>query len=160
MLSRGEPIQRIRHTQRCHVQFLDGIAQVQANRRQHLIIPRAAQVNAPTRRADPVREPLFEGGLTVLVYQLDPPLAAGVLLADRSESGADCGQVGIRQKLLSVEHLSVRNRTAHVITDQTLIECVILPSRVLKYSVIEGSTLVPETTHVSRWAQRSAARRG
>ncbi len=159
MLSRGESIQGVRHVQSTGVQLLNGVAEVQANCRQHLIVTRATEVDASARRADPLRKALLESRLTVLVHQLDAPLAALVLLADRREPIADRGQVRIRQKFLGIEHLGVRDRRSHVIADQSLVERVVFASRVLKYAVIEGRTLVPQASHISWWTPRSAARR-
>src|SRR6185437_16633169 len=117
-------------------------------------------MNPAAGRADALRQALLECGLAVLVDQLDAPLAALVLLTDRAEARANRSQIRIRQQLLLIEHLGVRDRGADVIANQALIERVVFARRVLQYTVVQGSPFIPQSCHVSpRAASRSAARR-
>src|SRR5215469_3700524 len=97
--------------------------------------------------ADARRKPPLERGLPVLVRELDVPGAARMLGADLAEGSANGGEVGIRQQLLAVQHLGVRDRGAHVVRHEPLIECVVLAGGEAQHPLIEGRALVPQPRH-------------
>ena len=75
------------------------VQQVQAQRRQHLVVARAAEMHAAAGRADARGEALLERGLAVLVGELDLPLARGVFGGQRAQALANGGQVRIAEQL-------------------------------------------------------------
>ena len=91
--ARRQLIERVSDT--CHgfAQLIDRIAQIQTQRRQHLIVARAAEMHAAASRADARGEPLFERGLAIFVGELDFPRAGRMLRADRFEPVADGHEV-------------------------------------------------------------------
>ena len=128
-------------------QFLGGIAQVEAQRGEHLVVARAAEMHAPARCPDERGQPALERGLAVLVLQCDPPLALGVGGGERLEPLLDGLAVGVGEQPLRVQHLRVRDRGAGVVGDQTLVERVVLARREREHALIERRALVPEAAH-------------
>ncbi len=158
MLPGPQSLQRLGYLQRAGVQSFDDVAEVQPYRGQHLVVARAAEMHAPAGCADARRETLFESCLAVLVRQLDVPFAALVLGRDCREPRANRIQIRLREQFLCVEHLRMRYRCPHVVTDQALIQRVVLAGRVLKHTVVQRRTLVPEASHVRRMSARFVAR--
>ncbi len=59
-------------------ELADRVPQVQAQRDQHLVVARAAEMHAAAGLADALREPPLERAVRVLVRELDLPLARRV----------------------------------------------------------------------------------
>ena len=85
---RREFVQRVDDRLGTGAQRLDDVAQVQPQRHEHLVVARAAEVDAPAERAELRRQQALERGLAVLVLERDAPLAARVRRADLLERGA------------------------------------------------------------------------
>src|SRR5688572_5639827 len=65
-------------------------------------------------------------------------------------------EISSRQQALRTEHLRMRNRSACVVLDQTIVERVILAGGVPKYPFVERRAFVPKTTHACCSAGLSA----
>ena len=65
-------------------------------------------MHSPTGSTNPGSQSLLQRGLTILVFEGNVPLAPRILLANRSQPGADNRQILGRQQLLSMEHLNMR----------------------------------------------------
>ena len=98
-------------------------------------------------RADARREVPLERGVTVLVRELDVPGAARVLGGERAQGRADRGEIVRRQQPLRVQHRGVRDRGAHVVRHQPLIERVVFAGAVAQHPLIERRALVPQAAH-------------
>ena len=104
----------------------------------------------PPGFADALGQAVFERCLAVLVLERDAPFAARVLVADRL-SPRECASRSVRgQQLRAVQHLRVRDRGAHVIEHQALVERMVLAGRVLQHALIERRALVPQPAHAVR----------
>ena len=125
----------------------DDVAQVQAHGREHLVVARAPEVDAAAGLADALGEAPLERRVTVLVGELDVPGAARMLLGERAERRRQLREVGVREQPLRVEHLRVRERGAHVVGHEALIEGEVLAGRVAQHALIERCALVPQATH-------------
>ena len=128
-------------------ELADRVAQVEAQRDEHLVVARAAEMHAPARFADPLGEPALERAVHVLVRELDRPLARGVLRGERLEAVADRRAVGGREQTLGLEHPRVRDRRAHVVGHEPLVEHVILARGEAQDPLVERQTFVPEARH-------------
>jgi len=104
-------------------------------------------MHATAGGADSRGEPLLERGLTVFIGELDFPLAVRVLSADRRQSVANCVQIRVGQQFLGIEHLGVRDRSAHVVFDQAFIERVVVARGVREHPLVEIDAFVPEPAH-------------
>src|SRR5690606_36871087 len=74
----GEGTERRGGIENARSERLDGISQIQAQRREHLIVARASEMHSLARFADPRREQRLERRLSVLVLWRHAPLAACV----------------------------------------------------------------------------------
>jgi hypothetical protein len=119
------------------------VEQVQPQRGQHLVVARTAKMHATAGGADARCQPLLEGGLAVLVREFDFPFARGMLIAERLQSGTNGREIGIAQECGGIQHLGVRDRSAHVIPDQPCIEGVVVPRRVPEHTIVRGACLCP-----------------
>ena len=72
-----------------------------------------------------------------------------VLLAERREPIADQLQIPGRQQPLRVQHVGMRDRGAHVVAHQALIERMVFPGGVLQHPRIERRALVPQPCHAA-----------
>jgi len=68
------------------VQFLDHVAQVQSQRREHLVVARSTQMNAARACADALRQALLKRRVPILIGKLDAPLSAGMFLRQSGEA--------------------------------------------------------------------------
>ena len=147
-VARGQRFERIRHRRRAAPQFLGGIAQVQAQGGEHLIVARAAGMQAPAGRADARRQQILDRGLAILLFERDAPAPERMLLADGRQGLANRLEVRRRQQPLSREHFRVRDRGSDVVAHQPIVQNMIVPRRVGEYACVERSSLVPEPRHV------------
>jgi hypothetical protein len=95
-LARGEGLECGGHLERTGAQQRDRIAQVQPQGGEHLVIARTPEVDARPGSAAARGQVPLERGLTVLVGELDVPLAARVLGGERAERLAQRGEVARR----------------------------------------------------------------
>src|SRR2546429_8822371 len=79
-LARGELIERGGDREYAGGERIQRLEQIQPQRREHLVVARAPEVNAPARRSDALGEAPLERRLAVLVGELDAPLPARVAL--------------------------------------------------------------------------------
>ena len=129
------------------MQRLRRIAQVQPQRGEHLIVARAARVQASAGGADALRQPILDGGLAILLFERDAPLAARMLLADGCERVANGAMIRRRQKALLRQHVGMRDRGLDVVAHQPVVEEMVLARRVGEHALIERGALVPEARH-------------
>jgi hypothetical protein len=78
------------------------------------------------------------------------PLTARMLLAERGQAEPDYLQIVGGQQLLRMQHFNMRQRCGHVITDQPLVEGIVLARRVLQHTAVEWRALVPQPAHGPR----------
>ena len=123
------------------------VPQVEAQRRQDLVVPRPPEVQAPAGLADGLRQAGFERRVRVLVLERDLPLAAGETVRERLEALTDRGAVIVADQSLCREHLGMRDGATHVVRHEARIESVIFARRVAEYALVERQTLVPEAAH-------------
>src|SRR5271170_12448 len=114
-------------------------------------------MNALASFTDALREPPLERRLPVFIGELDAPLPVRVLFAETLQGRADGLQIAGRQQPLRAEHARMRDRSAHVIGDQPLVQRVILAGGELKYPLVERCAFIPESCHASSMAVRPAA---
>ena len=146
-VARRQSVERRRHRQRTVVQGLRRVAQVQAQRGEHLIVARAPGVQASAGRADSRRQQILDGRLAILLFERDAPFAARMLLADRLERLADRREIRGRQQPLLPQHLGVRDGGLNVVAHQAVVEQMILAGRVREHALIERRPLVPQSRH-------------
>ena len=146
-LAVGERFERLRDGLRATGDVLGGVAQVEAQRREHLVVARAAKVHPPAGVADARRQPALERGLAVLIGELDPPSALGVRGGERFQPVLDGFEVGGAQQPLRVQHLRMRDAGARVVGDQTVIERVVFACGPGEHPLIERCAFVPEAAH-------------
>src|SRR6185503_20889853 len=120
-----------------------------SDRGEYLIVTRAPQVHTATGGSDPLGQSPLERCLTILVSELDVPQPTGMLVGQGRQSVTDLLEIARRQQPFRMEHLRVRNRSAHVITHQALIETVVLASRVAQHPIVERRSLIPEACHLT-----------
>ncbi len=125
------------------------LAHVQAQGGEHLVIARAAQMNARAGRANALGQASFECGLAILVAELDAPLPARVRRRQRLESRTDRRAVGRAKQALRLKHLCVGDGRAHVVGHQAFIECVVLAGGESQHPLIERCALVPQSAHAA-----------
>ena len=145
--ARRERIERVGHRGRARAQLLDGVAQVEAQRREHLVVARAAEVHPPAGLANSRGKALLERGLPVFVGELDVPLAARVGCAEGEQAAFDRAVIGVGQELLCAQHRGMRDRRRDVVAHEPLIERVVLARRVGEDARVERRALVPEACH-------------
>ena len=75
------------------------IPQIQAQRREHLIIARAAGMQTAAGRADALGQTILDRGLAILLVERDAPLALRMFLADGRERVVDRPMIRRRQKV-------------------------------------------------------------
>jgi len=92
-LPQCQRIEGIGHGRRPLAQGFRGVAHVQPQGGQHLIVARAARMQASARRTDARREQILDRGLTIFIFQADVPLPRRVLIADRSQRLANQGEI-------------------------------------------------------------------
>ena len=80
--ARAERIERIRDRARSRAELLDGIAQIETDRGQHLVVARATQMQAAAGRSDSLDQQILERCLAILLFQRHAPLAARMRSAD------------------------------------------------------------------------------
>ena len=119
------------------VDLVDRGEQIQAQRGQHLVVTRAAEVQSPAGRADRGDQAILDRGVCVFVVQLDVPLAASMACADRREALDDVGTVFLGQESLRRKHLGVCDRAADVEFDEAFVEQVIFTRRVAQDLLIQ-----------------------
>ena len=127
----------------------DLVLHPEPERREHLVVPRAPEVDPPAGLADARREPALERRVHILVGELDPPEALLVLGGERREPGFDRREVGCRQEPLVAQHRGVRDRRPDVVNDQAIVEQRVLAGGVGEHLLVERLALVPETAHVA-----------
>ncbi len=113
------------------------VAQVEAQRRQHLVVARAAEVEARARFADRRGEAALERGVDVLVAELDLPVAGGMGGGERGQPVANRRDQGCGQQPNLAEHLGMGDRSAHVVRHQASVEPVILAGGVAQHPLVE-----------------------
>ena len=146
-LAGGQPLERVGHRQRARLDRARGLEHVEPQGREHLIIARAAGMQAPAGGADPRRQTVLEGGLAILLIEGDAPAAGGMLGADGHERGLDGGQVCGAQQCAFVQHAGMGDRGAHVVGHQPVVETMVIARRVLEHAGVQGRALVPEPRH-------------
>jgi hypothetical protein len=145
----GERLERRGYRMRTVGEFLDRIAQVQAQRREHLIVARTAGMQARAGLAHLASEQGLECGLSVLELERHGPVAARMPGSDFLEPSGDGGEIRVVQETGVVQHPGVRDGGAHVVGDETVVEGVVLAGRVVEHPLIERCALVPESSHRS-----------
>ena len=128
-------------------QRLDGIPQVQAQRCEHLVVARPARVQSRAGLADPPREQCFERGLAILQLERNRPLATGMAIRNVLQSVANHDEVGLREQAALVQHFGVRDRSAHVVGHEAVVERVVFAGREAQHALIQWRALVPESCH-------------
>ncbi len=146
-LARGECLESRRTAFRTGGELHRRLAQVEPQRRQHLIVARASEVDARAGRADARGEMSLERRLPVLVVELDPPQSAGVLVGECAEPGADRLEVGGADQALRAQHLRVRDRGGDIVAHQPLVQRVVLAGGVFQDARIERRPRVPQPPH-------------
>ena len=68
---------------------LHDVAQIEPQRRQHLVVARAAEVQPPATLTDARGEQVFERGLPVFLIERDMPLAALMRSSDLGQCFAN-----------------------------------------------------------------------
>ena len=99
--------------------------------------------------ADALGETPLERAVRVLVRELDRPFAGRVRSREGLEAGADRGAIGGAEQALLREHARVRDRRAHVVRDEALVEAMILAGREAQDLIVERQAFVPEARHGS-----------
>ena len=137
-----------------------GVAQIQPQRREHLVVARAARVQAAAGRADARGQPRSRCAVwqssSSSVMRHSP---RGMRGADAPQRIADRREVRRRQQPLRVQHLARARSRPDVVAHQPLVEQVVLAGRVREYARIERRALVPQARHAVA-AAAAAARPG
>ena len=81
--------------------------------------------------------------MAILVLERDLPFAGGVLGRQRFETAANGREIAGRKEPGSVEHLGVRDRRRHIVSNQSIIEKVIVAGGETQHALVQGLTLVP-----------------
>jgi hypothetical protein len=148
-LARAQVVQRGNNRGDAGLELGHCIFQVQAQRREHLVVARSSEVHALAGFADALDQQILQSRLPVLVLELHAPLAARVRPADLAQALRDGGKIVGRDQALQVEHFRVRDRCAHVIGHETIVERMIFAGRVTQHALVEIRSLVPQPTHIS-----------
>ena len=125
------------------------VAQIEAQRREHLVVARPARVQTPAGRAELLREPGLERGLAILELERDPPLAARMRRTDLAQRVAYCSAVRGGQNSAGVQRLGVRDRGLDVVGHEPIVERVVFARRELEHPAVERRALVPEPRHAA-----------
>ena len=157
-LARAHVVQRGSNRSDAGLELSDCILQVQAQRRQHLVVARTPEMHALAGFADTLDQHVLQRRLPVLVLELHAPLAARVRPADLAQALRDGRKVVGRDQSLQVEHFRVRDRCAHVIGHETIVERMIFAGRVTQHALVEIRSLVPQPAHISRAVPPATAR--
>ncbi len=104
-------------------------------------------MDAAPGRAQACGQVALERGVHVLVGELDVPATAGVLGGQLVERRAHAGELVRAEQALRVQHLGVRQRGAHIVGHETLIEREVLARAVAEHLRIERHALVPQPRH-------------
>jgi hypothetical protein len=157
-LARSEIVQRLRDRRHPSCELAHRILQVQPQRREHLIVARTSEVHALAGVADARDQQILERRLSILVLEPHVPFAARMLGCDLAQTALDRRKIFGAQQPLCMQHLGVRDRCAHVIGDQSVVERVIFAGRVTQHTLVETRALVPQPAHVSCAARQATAR--
>jgi hypothetical protein len=147
--ARGQRVQRFRDACGRRRQFLRHVQQIEPHGGEYLVVARTAEMHAATRRADARGQALLERSLSVFVGEFDLPLAGLVFRADGGEPVADGREVRVGEQSAGVQHGGVRERGAHVVAHQPLVQRVVVTRRVGEHPLVEIHALVPESAHGS-----------
>ena len=123
------------------------VAQIEAQRREHLVVARPARVQTAAGRAQLLREPGLERGLAILELEGDPPLAARMRRTDLAQRVAYCSAVRGGQNSAGVQRLGVRDRGFDVIGHEPIVERMVFARGELEHPAVERRALVPEPRH-------------
>ena len=127
----------------------DGVPQVEAQGGEHLVVARAAEVEAGAGLADPLRQAGLEGGVDVLVVERDLQSPAACSRASSSSPARMAARSSAARSPASCEHLGVGDRGAHVVGDEAGVEAVVLAGGVAQDPLVERLALVPEAAHAA-----------
>ena len=145
----GDRVERGGHAFRVAGERFQLVLQPQPQRGEHLVVARAAEVDAPARLPHRGRQPVLQGGVAVLLLERDPPLAARVRRADRRERALHGGVVALAQEPGGAQHLGVGRRSPHVVRDQPVVEGVVLAGGELEHEPVERFVAVPQPRHAA-----------
>src|SRR4029079_10225620 len=112
--------------------------------REHLVVPRTPQVDAAAGVPERLHEPVLDRGVAVLLLERDLPLAAFVRLADLLERVDELRRVLPAQVARAAEHPRVGRGRAHVVSDETVVERMVLSRGEAEDQVVERFTAIPE----------------
>jgi hypothetical protein len=101
------------------------------------------------RIADALAQMLLKRGLAILVFELDAPKSARMLICQSGEALPNCGKVACIEKFCRSQHLGMGDRRLHIVAHEARIERVVLCGRVREHARIEGGVLVPKKAHES-----------
>ena len=146
-LAQGERVERIRDLDGAGVQGLRRVAQIQAQRRQHLVVARTAGMQTAAGGADARGQHIFDGGLTVFLVERDAPAALRVFLGDGLERAPDGAVIGRPQQPRIAQHVGVCQGGADVVTHQAVVEQMVLACGVSEHALVERGPLVPQSAH-------------
>ncbi len=121
----------------------------EAQRREHLVVARAPEVNPPAGRSDALGEPSFERRMHIFVAGLDSPKSLRMFGSERLQCAIDRREIAFLQQSLRSQHRGVRARSAGIVGDETVVESRILACRVSEHLLVERISLVPESAHVA-----------
>ena len=133
------------------------VAQIESQRREHLVVARPARVQTAAGRAQLLREPGLERGLAILELEGDPPLAARMRRTDLAQRVAYCSAVRGGQNSAGVQRLGVRDRGFDVIGHESIVERMVFAGGELEHPAVERRALVPEPRHAAGRTLFSAA---
>ena len=137
--ARDQLVERRGDARHACFELVDGILQIQPQRGEHLVVARAAEMHALAGLADARDQQILQRRLPVLVLELHVAIrrahARRRSRSDLAIAARSCGG----QQPLSVEHFRVRDRCAHVVGDEPIVERVILAGRVAQDALVERS---------------------
>ena len=77
-MTRSQTVERLCYLLCARGYLADGVAEIQAQRREHLVVARAAQMDAATGFTSARYQLRFESGLAIFLFQLHAPFASRV----------------------------------------------------------------------------------
>ena len=145
--ARSQIVQRLDDRPGALGQLVGDIAQIQPQRRQHLIVARATEMYALARFTDPCGQKRFQRRLTIFLFELHLPLTTRVLCGNLGEPATNRFEIFGAQETTRMQHFRMHDRRARVIRDQSIVERVIFSRRVAQHSLIERCALIPKAGH-------------
>ena len=140
-------------------QLVGGIAQVQPQRREHLIVARAAGMQAAAAGTDARGQQILDGGLAIFLLERNAPVAARVFLADGRQSLADRREILRRQQAPAAASISAcAMRGSDVVAHQAVVEAMVIAGGVAQARARRAALPCPRAASCA--AMRSVAPRG